>query len=187
MNRPTQQATATAPDDTASGAGYGRMPRQAATSWAVDSPEAAPDGQRRPRTVLGLLAAVVAMAVAALAYGGLLRATMAADGAYHEFSFAALGVGLAVGAAAGLAGRGGRLLPVGAAVLSLLGVALGELCGLALVSAHSNAIPVTDVVTLYHAALLHDWRRQLDVMSGVFLFLAAVEGFLITRRFGRRP
>lgn len=140
----------------------------------------------RSRFGLGTLAGLAVMAVAALAYGALLRATMSAGGAYHEFTFAALAVGLAVGAATGLAGGRNAALPVVGLLLAMVGVFLGEIVGLALISAYRNGTPVTDVVIRHYGTLFGDWRRQVDVMSCVFLFLAGVEGFIVTRRFGDR-
>ena len=97
MEQPTHPATGA------------RTPRGDATVTGTASSrrrgDPAPGARRgRSRLVRGVLTGLAVMAVAALGYGALLRVTMSGGGGYHEFSFAALALGLAVGAATGLAG-----------------------------------------------------------------------------------
>ena len=68
----------------------------------------------------------------------------------------------------------------------MLGVVLGEMTGLALISSHRNGVSIADVVVRHGTTLFGDWRQQVDVMSCAFLLPAGAAAFVVTRRLGRR-
>uniref|UniRef100_A0AAU2JTW1 Integral membrane protein n=1 Tax=Streptomyces sp. NBC_00049 TaxID=2903617 RepID=A0AAU2JTW1_9ACTN len=119
---------------------------------------------------LGIAAAVVAALVAAGAYGAIMNAID------REIGYAAAGVGLLVGLAAGKLGGRNPILPVVAAVLSLGAVYLGQLFFIALALAEYGNVGVGDVLSQVGVGGLNDlWKEGTDAMS--FLFLA-IGGFV---------
>ncbi len=175
-------------------AGYG-PPAPAAPGGYPGAPGGYPGGYGPPvtkaapgRLGAGLLAGGLVMVVGALVYGFLLRAMSNSDGSYHEFSYAALAVGLAVGAATGKVGGRHRVLPFAAVGFALLGVFLGELFGLALIGSHvsDGAVSVTDVLFQHFGVVWKAWTSEFDAMSALFYLIAAAEGFVVTRRTAAR-
>ncbi len=131
---------------------------------------AAPAPARTGNLGLGIVAAVVAALVSAGAYGGIMNAID------REIGYAAAGVGLLVGLAAGKIGGRNPVLPVIAAVLSLGAVYLGQLFFIALVLADYGKVGVGEVLSQAGISGLNDvWKESMDAMS--FLFLA-IGGFV---------
>lgn len=167
-------------------AGPGGQP--ANPGWQVGMPGTARMPQAPGRLGAGLLAGTLTMIVVALVYGGLLRAMSNSDGSYHEFSYAALAVGLAVGAATGKVGGRHSALPIAGLVLAVVGVFLGEMFGLALIGSHvsNGAVSVTDILFQHFGVLVKAWKSEFDLMSAFFYCVAAFEGFVVTRRMSQR-
>lgn len=136
----------------------------------------------------GVLAGALVMIVAALIYGFLLRALSNSDGSYHEFSYAALAVGLAVGAATGKVGGRHPALPFVGLVLAVVGVFFGEIFGLSLIASHisDGGLSVTNVLFQHFGVLVRAWKSEFDFMSAFFYLVAAFEGFVVTRRMANR-
>ncbi|MFD7260992.1 hypothetical protein [Streptomyces sp. NPDC059874] len=119
---------------------------------------------------LGIVAAVVAALVAAGAYGYIMNAID------REIGYAAAGVGLLVGLAAGKVGGRNPILPLIAAALSLGAVYLGQLTFIALALADFGNVGVGEVLSKAGVGGLNDiWKESVDAMS--FLFLA-IGGFV---------
>ncbi|MEV6689362.1 hypothetical protein AB0N28_29160 [Streptomyces sp. NPDC051130] len=131
---------------------------------------AAPAPARSGNVGLGILAAVVAALVAAGAYGGIMHAIE------RQVGYAAVGVGLLVGLAAGKLGGRNPVLPVASAVLSLGAVYAGQLFFTALVVADVNHVGLADVLDKVGIGGLNDlWKESSDVLDYVFL---AIGGFV---------
>lgn len=126
----------------------------------------------------GLFAAAGVAGLAAFVYAAILRFTD------HEIGYAALAVGLVVGAAAGKAGGRARSLPVLAAVISLLAVWLGQLVGIAWTIAHHvPGLSFGQVFFDHFGDLVKAWKDDfIDAKDILFLAIAGVEGFFVTRR-----
>lgn len=151
---------------------------------AYPPPPAAP---ARDNAGLGILVGVAVMLVAVFAYGGIMRALAKDDGTYSEVGYAALAVGLLIGAAMGKVGGRNPVLPVVGAVLALVGVFLGEIVGLSMIASHYAALGGGDIswftiLTEHFSVVFDQWKEDFDVMSFFFLALAGVEGFVITKR-----
>lgn len=71
-------------------------------------------------------------------------------------------------------------------VLSLLGVFLGQLFFIYLVLHQQYGLSPTDVFGSGLGDTLSGWRSLLDARDLLLYGVAAVEGYLLTRRFGRR-
>ncbi|WP_328927196.1 hypothetical protein OG429_23280 [Streptomyces sp. NBC_00190] len=133
---------------------------------------AAPAPARSGNIGLGIVAAVVAALVAAAAYGGIMNAID------REVGYAAIGVGLLVGLAAGKLGGRNPVLPVISAVLSIGAVYLGQLFFIALVMADYGKIGVGDVLSQVGIGGLNDlWKENADFMSYVFLGIGGFAAF----------
>ncbi|MCP9986799.1 hypothetical protein LUX01_08955 [Streptomyces sudanensis] len=125
----------------------------------------------RDNLVPGLLAALVAALVAAAAYGGI-------GGAIErEVGYAAIGVGLLVGFAAGKAGGRNPVLPFAAAVLAAGAVCLGQLVTIAMLLGEMGGHSFAEVFFQNFGDLTDLWRTAADAMTYVFLALGAVSGF----------
>ncbi|HEY5837323.1 hypothetical protein [Streptomyces sp.] len=149
-----------------------------------------PVAPARDNAGLGIVVGVAVMLVAVFAYAGIMRAMAKDDGTYSEVGYAALGVGLLIGAAMGKAGGRNPVLPIAGLVLSLLGVFLGEIVGLSMIASHYAALGGADiswftVLTDHFGDVFDQWKHDFDVTSFFFLALAGVEGFVITRRVAR--
>ncbi|MYS22165.1 MULTISPECIES: hypothetical protein [unclassified Streptomyces] len=128
--------------------------------------------------------------VAALAYGGLLRALAHGNGHSTELGYGPLAVGALVGLAVGKVGGRDARLPVAALLLTISAVILGDLFGTALIQSHlasglGNDIPVTDLFLHHFAALCQAWKHDADVKRIVALWFAALAAYGLARRFGR--
>ncbi|GHB44898.1 hypothetical protein GCM10010347_12910 [Streptomyces cirratus] len=134
------------------------------------TPAPAPAPARTGNVGLGILAAVVAALVAAGAYGGIMHAIE------RQIGYAAVGVGLLVGLAAGKLGGRNPVLPVVSAVLSIGSVYLGQLFFTALVVADVNHVGLADVLDKVGIGGLNDiWKESADVLDYVFL---GIGGFI---------
>ncbi|MCX5376436.1 hypothetical protein [Streptomyces sp. NBC_00091] len=132
----------------------------------------APAPARRGNVGLGIVAAVVAALIAAAAYGGIMNAID------REVGYAAVGVGLLVGLAAGKIGGRNPVLPVVAAVLALGAVYLGQMFYIALMTAEIANVGVVDVLDKVGVAGLNDvWKKATDFMSFVFFGIGAFVAF----------
>lgn len=119
---------------------------------------------------LGIVAAVVAALAAAAAYGAIMNAID------RQVGYAAVGVGLLVGFAAGKLGGRNPVLPVAGAVLSLGAVYLGQLFFIALALADYGNVGLGEVLDKAGVGGLNDiWQEGADAMDYVFL---AIGGFV---------
>ncbi|MET9695726.1 hypothetical protein ABZY31_02225 [Streptomyces sp. NPDC006529] len=133
---------------------------------------AAPKGN----VALGIVAAVIAAVIAAAAYGAIIGATE------HEIGYAAVGVGLVIGFAAGKLGGRNPVLPVVAAVLSLGSVYAGGLVGEAVIGSKQLPLSVTELLT-EHLDVVHEaWKADADVISLVFFVIGALAAFQTARK-----
>ncbi|MEU3461547.1 hypothetical protein ABZ721_16595 [Streptomyces sp. NPDC006733] len=153
------------------------QPGQQPGGFGGGYPPPAPLPPARNNAGLGILVGVLAMIVAALAYGGLIKVTE------HEIGWAALGVGALVGVAVGKVGGSNPILPIIAIPLALLGVYCGQIFGIALTIADLPGAP--DVLTILtdHFDLVQEaWKENVGGMDILFFGLAGVEGFVIAKR-----
>ncbi|GAB2693125.1 hypothetical protein [Kitasatospora kifunensis] len=127
----------------------------------------------------GIALGLTATLAGAVAYGFIMKA---ANAQWSYFAFA-----LALVIALGLGKVGGRhpVLPVLGALCSLLGVFLGQLFFIFLVLHQQYGVGPTEVFGSDLGDTLTGWRSLLDAKDVFFYGIAAVEGFLLTRRFGR--
>lgn len=175
-------AAAPAPSPYAAGPVPGQ-PGHPAPAWAPPAPVAA----RRDNVALGILAGVAVMLVAIFAYAGIMRAMAKDDGHYSEVGYIAIVVGLLVGAAIGKVGGRNPALPVAGLVLAVLGVFFGEIVGLAMIASHyaslsGQSISWFSVLTQHFGDVFRQWKHDFDVKTFLFLALAGLEGFVVTRR-----
>lgn len=134
-------------------------------------PVAPPPAQARGNVGLGLVAALVAALVGAGLYGGL------AGAVDREIGYAAVGVGLLVGFAAGKVGGGHPALPFVSAVLSLGAVYAGQLLAIAIIVGKALDASPTDIIFDDFALLTDAWSEGSDFMTLLFFALAAFAAF----------
>ncbi|MEV7543837.1 hypothetical protein [Streptomyces sp. NPDC089915] len=148
-----------------------------APSSYTEAPAPAP--ARGGNIGLGIAAGVVAALVAAAAYGGIMNAID------REIGYAAAGVGLIVGLAAGKLGGRNPVLPGVAALLSVGGVFLGQMFFIVLAMAKYANVGVLDVLDKAGVSgVLDIWKESLDLMSFVFLGIGAFVGFGSAKKAG---
>ncbi|KEF02494.1 MULTISPECIES: hypothetical protein [Streptomyces] len=139
----------------------------------------APPAARRGNAGLAVALGVVTTLVAAGVYGAVLKAV---DGA--SIGYAALAVGALIGAVLGKVGGRSAALPVVGAVLGLAGLYLGQVFGVALITADILHISVLETASsqfgLVHAA----WKAYLGPIDVVFYLLAGAGGFQVTKKLG---
>lgn len=145
--------------------------------------------QHRDNVGLGIVAGVVVAIVAALAYGGLLRAMAKSDGTTVEFRYAALAVGALIGVAMGKVGGRNLALPFVAIVLALLSVMFGEIFGGALVISHyisqqGGDLSVSQLLFHHFGTLFKAWKSDFGAMRVFFLIFAALAAFGLAKRMG---
>jgi hypothetical protein len=179
---------------------YGQPPSPYGAPGAPGAPQAAPAfnpaaypppmaARREGNVGLGIVAGVVVAVVAALAYGGLLRAMSKSDGTTTEFRYAALAVGALVGLAMGKVGGRHVAMPIVAVVLALAAVVFGEIFGGALIishvfSAHGESMPVSQLLLHHLGTLFKAWKSDFGAMRVFFLLFAAVAAFGLAKRMG---
>ncbi|MFE6841632.1 hypothetical protein [Streptomyces sp. NPDC057686] len=121
---------------------------------------------------LGIAAAVVAALAAAAAYGGIMNAID------RQIGYAAVGVGILVGFAAGKLGGKNPVLPVAGAILSIGAVYLGQLFYLALALADFGNVGLGDVLSHMGVSGLNDyWQKGAEAMDYVFLIIGGFVAF----------
>ncbi|MEV0411959.1 hypothetical protein AB0I68_14450 [Streptomyces sp. NPDC050448] len=126
---------------------------------------------------LGIAAAVVAALAAAAAYGGIMNAID------RQVGYAAVGVGILVGFAAGKLGGKNPVLPVAGAVLSLAAVYLGQLFYIALALADYGNVGLGEVLSKAGVGGLNDiWQEGVDAMDYVFLGIGAFVAFATAKK-----
>ncbi|WP_327067345.1 hypothetical protein [Kitasatospora sp. NBC_01302] len=128
----------------------------------------------------GAAAGLTATVAGALAYGFVMKA---ADG---QRSWFALALALVIALALGRFGGRHPALPLLGALLPLLGVLLGQLFFIYLVLHQQYGLGPADVFGSDLGDTLSGWRSLLDAEDLLVYGVAAVEGHLLTRRFGRR-
>ncbi|GHI87907.1 hypothetical protein [Streptomyces xanthophaeus] len=132
----------------------------------------APAPARSGNVGFGIVAAVVAALVSAAAYGWIMQA------ADREIGYAAAGVGLLVGLAAGKIGGRNVILPVVAAALSLGAVYLGQMFFIVLALAEYGNVGAGEVFDTVGISGLNDiWKEGTDAMSFLFFALGAFTAF----------
>jgi hypothetical protein len=145
--------------------------------------------QRRDNVGLGIVAGVVVAIVAALAYGGLLRAMAKSDGTTEEFRYAALAVGALIGVVMGKVGGRNLALPLVAIVLALVSVMLGEIFGGALIISHvvdqqGGDVSVSQLFLHHFGDLFKAWKSDFGAMRVFFLVFAGLAAFGLAKRVG---
>ncbi|MFI5532375.1 hypothetical protein ACIA8O_27960 [Kitasatospora sp. NPDC051853] len=126
---------------------------------------------------LAIAAAVGAALVAGLAYGFLAKAID------HEIGWAVFGIAAAVGVClAKLGGRNQVLPPVGA-VLTALGLFLGQMFAIALFAHEGLGLSMLDLLVTEVDVTFDVWRESRDFMDLVFYAIALFFGFNSTQRF----
>ncbi|MET9957490.1 hypothetical protein ABZ128_00075 [Streptomyces sp. NPDC006326] len=135
------------------------------------TPAPAPAPVRPGNIGLGLAAALVAAVVAAAVYGGIIGASK------YQIGYAAVGVGILVGFAAGKLGGRNPVLPVVSAVLALAAVFAGQIFGIALIGADELGTGVLDVLGLGVNLLVDAWKEDSDPLTYVFLAIGGYAAF----------
>ncbi|MFD7665449.1 hypothetical protein [Streptomyces sp. NPDC059788] len=134
---------------------------------------------RRGNAALAVALGVVTTLVAAGVYGAVLKAV---DGA--SIGYAALAVGALIGAVVGKTGGRSAALPVVAAALGLLGLYLGQVFGIALISSDILGIPLAEVALDHFDVVNAAWKDYLGVIDVVFYLLAGAGGFQVAKKLG---
>ncbi|MER5731351.1 hypothetical protein ABT084_23980 [Streptomyces sp. NPDC002138] len=125
---------------------------------------------------LGLIAAVIAALIAAAVYGAIIGATE------HEIGYAAVGVGLLIGLAAGKLGGRNPVLPIVAAALSLGSVYIGGLVGEAMIGSKQLPLSATELLTDHLDVVQQAWKADADAITLVFFVLGALAAFQTARK-----
>ncbi|MFJ9698213.1 hypothetical protein [Streptomyces fradiae] len=130
-----------------------------------------PPAPARDNVGLGLLAALVAALVGAGVYGGI-------GGAIErEIGYAAVGVGLLVGFAAGKVGGRNPLLQGASVVLAAGAVYLGQLVTIAVILSKLGEGSFTEIFFQNFGEVMELWKMAADGMTWVFLGIGALTGF----------
>ncbi|SMF15375.1 hypothetical protein [Streptomyces sp. Amel2xC10] len=130
-----------------------------------------PAAPRQGNLVLGLLTALVVALVTAGIYGGIVGATE------YEIGYAAVGVGLLVGFAAGKVGGANPVLPVVSAVLALGAVYLGQIIGIGIIMADIAGVSATEIFSEHLDLITEGWSEEADALTFVFLGIGAFAAF----------
>ncbi|MEW2413561.1 hypothetical protein AB0953_07545 [Streptomyces sp. NPDC046866] len=127
---------------------------------------------------LGIAAAVVAALVAAGVYGAIMSAID------RQIGYAAVGVGLVIGLAAGRVGGRNIALPAVSAVLALGAVYLGQLVYVALELADYAGTGVADVVFDKPgiSGIADIWKEGAEAMDYVFLAIGGAVAFSAAKK-----
>ena len=134
-------------------------------------PPPAPPAPPRGNIALGLGTAVVAAVAAAALYGVVIGLTK------HEIGWAAVGVGLVIGLAAGKVGGRNPVLAITAAVLALGSVYLGQLVGEAMIGADQLDVAFSEVFFQHFGVVQDAWKEEADPLTFVFFAIAAWAAF----------
>ncbi|MDD9378319.1 hypothetical protein M8Z33_16975 [Streptomyces sp. ZAF1911] len=131
----------------------------------------------RPANVgLGIAAAVGAALVTGALYGTIIGLSG------YQIGYAAIGVGAAVGFAAGKLGGSNPLLPVLSALLSLAAVFGGQLFGIAMYNADDLGVSTLDVLNLGTSLLVDAWKEDSGPMTYLFLAIGGYTAFQSARK-----
>ncbi|MBM9506305.1 hypothetical protein [Actinacidiphila acididurans] len=163
----------------------GQNPYGPQAGWAPSGPPQV----ARDRSALALVLGVLVAIVAALAYGGFLRALAHDNGRTTELGFGPLAAGVLVGITVGKAGGRNRLLPVAATLLAAFAVIIGQLYGTALIESHlaarfGGSLSVTDIFFHRFGALCRVWTHDLDARRITTLWIAMAVAFGLAKRLG---
>jgi hypothetical protein len=149
---------------------------QTGNPFADGAVPSGPPAPVRANIAGGVVAAVIAALVSAALYGWIIGLSD------HEIGYAAVGVGLLVGFAAGKVGGSHVVLPVLSAVLSLGAVYLGQIFGLAMLIGKQAKISSTDIIVNHFSELTSAWNDEVDAMSFLFLAIGAYAAFTTARK-----
>jgi len=149
---------------------YGQQPGHGQHPGFLTPPAAS--GNPALAILLGLVTAVVV----AVAYGWMIGLTE------YEISYAAVGVGFAVGAVVGKVGGRNPALPYAGLVLALLGVFLGQFYGEAILMSKASDLSTSTLLTDYTSDVFNMWKHDVGIMGVAFLVIAAAIGFSVPRR-----
>ncbi|MFH8366157.1 hypothetical protein [Streptomyces sp. NPDC018031] len=135
---------------------------------------------------LAIVAAFVAAVIAGLIYGGIFYGLFDEDsGEYVEVGYVGLLVGALVGATAGKLAPRNVGAYIAAAVFAAFGVVFGQYFGIALIISEYNPMApgVMELFTDHFDYLKTAWE-DLEALSFVFIAVAAVESFLVSKKLG---
>ncbi|MFI8102366.1 hypothetical protein [Streptomyces sp. NPDC086023] len=165
---------APAADATASAAPVpGQAPAPGVEGWAYAP--AAP--ARKGNAGLGIAAAVLAALVTAALYGLIIGTTE------YQVGYAAVGVGLLIGLAAGKLGGPNPVTPVLSAILALGAVYAGQLYGVAMLGAEELHTTTLDLVSSVGLSMLHAaWKEAIGPMDFLFFAIGAVVAYQTARK-----
>ncbi|MFE0172775.1 hypothetical protein ACFWZ2_10700 [Streptomyces sp. NPDC059002] len=127
---------------------------------------------------LGMALAVVLLFVTAGIYGAILKAVE------HEIGYAAIGVGLIIGFAAGKVGGRHTAIPIVAAVAALIAVYLGQLTGYAMAIGEGFDVSFLTVFTDHFDLVNEVWKHEKDVLTFVFLAVGGAAAFSAAKKAG---
>ncbi|MFJ6937071.1 hypothetical protein [Streptomyces sp. NPDC101132] len=132
---------------------------------------------RKGNAGLGIAAAVLAALVTAALYGLIIGTTE------YQVGYAAVGVGLLIGLAAGKLGGPNPVTPVLSAVLALGAVYAGQLYGVAMLGAEELHTTTLDLVSSLGLSTLHAaWKEAIGPMDFLFFAIGAVVAYQTTRK-----
>ncbi|WP_372345055.1 hypothetical protein [Streptomyces sp. KL116D] len=154
---------------------YTPFPQQQGGPMGGGFPPPPPAG-RSGNVALGIVAAVVLALVTAWIYGAIMKAVEA------EIGYAAVGVGLIIGFAAGKIGGRSQALPFVCAVLALGAVYLGQLTGYAMAIADLGNVSFLDILTDHFSDLNEGWKHEADFLTYLFLLVGAAAAFGSTKK-----
>jgi hypothetical protein len=139
--------------------------------------QAATDQAGNGKPGLAIAAGLGAAIVAGLVYAELINATK------HSFGYAAIAIGLLIGAVMGRIGGREKSLPFIAVALAVVANFLGQFVGEALLG--SKLSGVSTVTLLFsHTALVFDaWKYDMGAMVLIFYVIGGAEAYIFTRRF----
>ncbi|MFF3273022.1 hypothetical protein ACFYWU_19170 [Streptomyces chrestomyceticus] len=142
---------------------------------APTAPPPARQGNAGLAVALGVLTTLIAAGV----YGAVLKAV---DGA--SIGYAALAVGALIGAVVGKVGGRNAALPVVGAVLGLLGLYLGQVFGMALITSDLAHASLTETVFSHFDVVHAVWKEYLGLIDVAFYLLAGAGGFQVAKKLG---
>jgi hypothetical protein len=127
------------------------------------------------RPGLGILVGFVTALAAALVHGWIIGYSN------EDVSYAAISIGLGVGAVVGKVGGHSPVMPYAGLVLTLLSVFLSQFLGEAFLSADVTGFSVTTVLTDYTHDIFQFWKDDLGFMRVLYIVIAGVAGFMTPR------
>jgi hypothetical protein len=136
----------------------------------------APAAPARSNVALGLLVAVVVGLVTAGIYGAVVGATE------HEIGYAAVGVGLLVGFAAGKAGGAHVAVPVVSGLVALGAIYVGQLLGIALIGADASGMSLSTILTDYLDLVVRSWKEDATPLTVLFMIVGGAAAFTGARK-----